>query len=256
MKKSVHFSSLCTELLGQASCWQPGAGNTLEQVCLSRGASHPTMACAALPACWCQCCSGELGPSLNGWPEEGRLLLCSLEGGAGFHTTALDVLLITAPWMCPQLCPAGPPVPAALPIWTAVTEKTAPQPPWQHGFHLGCTQKGRGTGFITASVLSQDAPLATNQIFPWSRQPQDYIQCHSESTQWVVLTLQGGEVKVYISLTALVRSIDVICSLYSLIAGPALPFTSPCSTYNFFSFKSAQQVLLASLSFLLEVGES
>lgn len=72
MNESVHFSSLCTELPGLASCWQPRAGNTLEQVCLSRGASHQTVACPALPACWCQCCSGELGPSLNGWPSRGE----------------------------------------------------------------------------------------------------------------------------------------------------------------------------------------
>ena len=90
------------ELPGLASCWQPGAGNTLEQVCLSRGASHPTVACPALPACWYQRCSGELGPPLMGGPEEGRLVLCSLEGGAGCHTTARDVLLITTPWVCLQ----------------------------------------------------------------------------------------------------------------------------------------------------------
>lgn len=72
MNESVHFSSLCTELPGRASCWQPGAGNTLEQVCLSRGASHPTVACPALRACWGQRCSGEVGPSLNGWLRRGE----------------------------------------------------------------------------------------------------------------------------------------------------------------------------------------
>ena len=66
MNKSVHFSSLCTELPERASCWQPGAGNTLEKVRLSRGASHATMACAALPACWRQRCSGELGLGFRG----------------------------------------------------------------------------------------------------------------------------------------------------------------------------------------------
>ena len=50
-------------------------------------------------------------------------------------------------------------------------EKTAPQPPGQRGPHLGRTQQGWGTGFITANVLSRDAPLVTRQIFPWSRQP-------------------------------------------------------------------------------------
>lgn len=175
MNESVHFSSLCTELPGLASCWQPGAGNTLEQVCLSRGASHPTVACPAsllVPALL-----RRAGPSLNGWPRRGETgaLFSGRWSRVSHHSPGCPAD------HSPLGVSAGTPVPVALPIWTVVTEKTAWQPPWQHGFHLGCTQQGWGTTFITASVLSHDAPLATNQIFPWSRWPQDYMQCHSES---------------------------------------------------------------------------
>lgn len=49
LDESVHFSSLCMELPGLASFWQAREGDTLEQNVSFQGASHPAVACPALP---------------------------------------------------------------------------------------------------------------------------------------------------------------------------------------------------------------
>lgn len=86
-------------------------------------------------------------------------------------------------------------------------------------------------------------PMCSAVMLPWLQiRPslgidslRVYTQCHIKSyTVGCLLALQGGEVKTHISLTTLARSIDVIRSLNSLIAGSALPFTSPCSTQNIY----------------------
>lgn len=177
MNESVHFSSLCTELPGLASCWQPRAGNTLEQVRLSRGASHQTVACPALPACWCQRCSGKLGPSLNGWPSRGETgaLLSGRWSRVSHHSMG---------------CPADhSPVGVSEVVSCRASSACSPS-------HLGCGHRadspaaslapwvypaGVGHQLHHGQSAQSWAPLATNQIFPWSRWPQDYLQGHSES---------------------------------------------------------------------------
>lgn len=168
--------SLCIFLpvnRGLASCRLARKEVTLEQnSCSQEPPIQCGLPCRVAAANVLATASGELEPFPSAWPREaeGRLGLCSLEGRAGGSASALR---------CPGAhslvggsgaASVGPPQPEALPVWTAVMEKAVIQPLHIMAFLFGpLSWQGQAIGFITAASCLLDAPMVTNQIFPWSR---------------------------------------------------------------------------------------
>lgn len=167
--ESVHFSSCKQKLPGLASCW-----HTIRRSPWSR--THAPKSLPFSVACHCLMRAGALPLSLaqRGRGETG---LCSLEGRAGGSTSALQ---------CPGAhslvdgsgaASVGPPQPTALPVWTVVMQLlhiTA--------FLFGpLSRQGQAIGFIAAASCLLDAPMVTNQIFPWSGWPQSLLIIFTDS---------------------------------------------------------------------------
>lgn len=106
-------------------------------------------------------------------------MLCSLEGGAGCHTTTRDVLPITAPWSVSEVVSCRGSVPVALPHLDPRSQSRQPRSLLGT---LGVHPAGvGGTSFIMASVLSRDAPWLQIRSSLGVDSLQDYLQGHDES---------------------------------------------------------------------------
>lgn len=173
--ESVHFSSCKQKLPGLASCWHTRKKVTQEQNSCSQEppiqCGLPCRVAAASVACHCLKGAGALPVSLA-QRSRGEIGLCSLEGRAGGSVSVLRCPGAHSLVDEPGAASVSPPQPEALPVWTAVMEKAVMQPLHIMAFLLGpLSWQGQAIGFITAASCLLDAPMVTNQIFPWSRWP-------------------------------------------------------------------------------------